>query len=121
MLMLALALAAAAAPKPATPLDQCLGSGAAAQGVTLAMAACFGADYRRADATLNATYRAVMRRLPPARQAMLRAAQRDWIGRRDAACPLSTAPGAGTIEQLNRPACLAKQTRARTAWLRRYR
>lgn len=114
MLILALALAAQ------SPLDRCLNTGEAAQGITPAMAACFGADYRRADARLNATYQATMKRLPPARKAMLRASQRDWIRHRDAACPPG-GEGTGTIERLNHPACLAKQTRQRTAWLVRYR
>ncbi|MGR6330240.1 lysozyme inhibitor LprI family protein [Sphingomonas sp. XXL09] len=110
-------LLAASSPQ----LDRCLNSGEAARGVTPAMAACFGADYRRADARLNATYRATLRRLPPARQAALRQAQRGWIARRDAACPLQTGDGVGTIERLNHPACLTRETDRRTAWLARFR
>lgn len=115
MLVLILALAAS------SPLDRCLATGDAARGVTPAMAACYGADYRRADAQLNAAYRTAMARLPAARRTTLRGSQRAWIGRRDAACPLDDAPGAGTIERLNHPACLAKETRRRTTWLARYR
>jgi uncharacterized protein YecT (DUF1311 family) len=115
--MLILALALLASPD----LDRCLATGEAAQGVTPAMAACFAADYRRADERLNAAYRVTMKRLSPARQRMLRASQRAWIGKRDAACPLDTAPGAGTIERSNHPACLTKKTEQRTAWLARYR
>ncbi|WP_203311065.1 lysozyme inhibitor LprI family protein [Sphingomonas beigongshangi] len=115
MFILALALAGV------STLDRCLASGDAARGVTDAMAACYDADYRRADAELNATYRTTMRRLTPSRQAVLRAAQRQWIARRDAACPLDLSPGAGTIVRLDHPACLSKQTVTRIAWLRRYR
>lgn len=115
MLTFALALASS------TQLDRCLNSGEAARGVTPAMAACYGEDYKRADAVLNATYHSVLNRLPPSRQVALRASQRAWIITRDKACPLDEDPGAGTIERLNHPACLTKQTTQRTAWLRRYR
>lgn len=117
--MLTLALALALSTSPA--LDRCLNTGEAAQGVTPAMAACFGADYRRADARLNTTYAATMKRLSVARRAALRSSQRAWIKQRDRACPLQTGDGVGTIERLNHPACLTKQTDRRTAWLARYR
>ncbi|SFN83303.1 lysozyme inhibitor LprI family protein [Sphingomonas sp. OK281] len=117
MLIFALALAIAGSPE----LDRCLNTGDAAQGITPAMAACFGADYRRADTRLNATYSAKMKRLPVSRQAALRASQRAWIKQRDRACPIETGDGVGTIERLNHPACLTKQTDRRTTWLMRYR
>lgn len=115
MLILALVLAGS------TQLDRCLNSGDAAKGVTPAMSACFVDDYKRADARLNTVYKATMRRLPTSRQASLRASQRIWIGQRDRACPLDNDPGAGTIEALNHPGCLAKETRKRTVWLTKYR
>lgn len=115
--MLALALALAAT----TQLDRCLNQGEAARGVTPAMSACYVADYKRADAQLNATYNAAMKRIPVARRAALRASQRAWIKTRDAACPLDDRVGAGTIEILNHPACLTKQTARRTLWLPRFR
>jgi uncharacterized protein YecT (DUF1311 family) len=62
-----------------------------------------------------------MKRLPSARRAALRMSQRAWIKQRDAACPLDQGDGVGTIERLNHPACLTKQTDRRTAWLARYR
>lgn len=117
MLILALALTLAAS----SDLDRCLDTGDAAQGITPAMAACFAADYRRADGRLNRTYAATMKRLPSARRIALRASQRAWIKQRDAACPLDQGEGVGTIERLNLPACLTKQTDRRTAWLIRYR
>ncbi|MBW6526459.1 DUF1311 domain-containing protein [Sphingomonas sp. RHCKR7] len=113
MLLLALTLAGS------TPLDRCLNSGEAAAGVTPAMAACFVADYQRADAQLNEVYRATMKRLPRSRQAALRTSQRAWIAERDRACPIDDTPGTGTIETLNHPGCLTKVTERRTAWLRR--
>ncbi|USU04278.1 DUF1311 domain-containing protein [Sphingomonadaceae bacterium OTU29LAMAA1] len=115
MLVLVFALAAS------SPLDRCLNAGEAAKGVTSAMSACFVADYKRADAQLNATYTRTMRRLPAARRVTLRTSQRAWIRERDAACPLDDRDGAGTIETLNHPACLTKQTTRRIGWLMRYR
>ncbi|MBB4155566.1 uncharacterized protein YecT (DUF1311 family) [Sphingomonas jinjuensis] len=115
--MLALALVLAAT----TQLDRCLNEGEAARGVTPAMSACYVADYQRADAQLNATYSAAMKRIPVARRAVLRASQRAWIRKRDAACPIDDRSGVGTIETLNHPACLTKQTTRRTSWLTRFR
>lgn len=115
--MIALALALAASDQ----LDRCLNAGEAAQGVTSAMSACFVADYRRADARLNETYRSTMGRLSTTRQSALRTSQRAWLAQRDRACPLDNSEGAGTIEMLNHPACLAKQTKQRTTWLSRFR
>ncbi|WP_052075456.1 lysozyme inhibitor LprI family protein [Sphingomonas taxi] len=115
MLLLAFALVASG------ELDRCLNTGEAARGVTTDMAACFVADFERADATLNVTYAKTMKRLPASRQAALRASQRAWIAQRDRACPLDNSPGAGTIERLNHPGCLARQTRRRITWLSRYR
>lgn len=117
MLILALALTLAGS----SDLDRCLNTGEAAQGITPAMAACFGADYKRADGRLNRTYAATMKRLPSARRTALRMSQRAWIKQRDAACPLDQGDGVGTIERLNHPACLTKQTDRRTAWIARYR
>jgi uncharacterized protein YecT (DUF1311 family) len=114
MLIFALTLAVS------TPLDRCLNSGDAAMGVTPAMAACFVADYKRADARLNEVYRATMKRLPRSRQVVLRASQRTWIVQRDRACPINDAPGAGTIETLNHPGCLSKESERRTAWLENF-
>jgi uncharacterized protein YecT (DUF1311 family) len=115
MLVLVFALAAS------SPLDRCLKAGEAAKGVTSAMSACFVADYKRADAQLNATYTRTMKRLPAARRVALRTSQRAWIRERDAACPLDDRYGAGTIGTLNHPACLTKQTTRRIGWLMRYR
>lgn len=115
MLLFALMLAGS------TPLGRCLNSGEAAMGVTSAMSACFVADYERADAQLNAAYRATMSRLPRPRQAALRTSQRAWIAERDRACPIDDTPGAGTIETLNHPGCLTKESERRTAWLREVR
>ena len=115
--MPALALVLAAT----TQLDRCLNEGEAGSGVTSAMSACYVADYQRTDGQLNAAYNAAMKRIPVARRAVLRASQRAWIIKRDAACPINDRPGVGTIEALNHPACLTKQTTRRTSWLARFR
>ena len=115
MIVLAFMLAAP------TPLDRCLDTGQAANGVTSAMSACFVADYKRQDARLNDIYRSTMRRLPPGRQLALRTSQRAWLVQRDRACPLDHSEGAGTIETVNHPACLTKQTKRRITWLGRFR
>ena len=115
MLIFAFALAAS------SQLDRCLNSGDAAQGVTPAMSACFVAEFERADARLNVTYKTTMKRLPGSRQSALRNSQRAWIKQRDRACPLNNYPGAGSIERVNHPACLAKETQRRAAWLARFR
>lgn len=44
------------------------------------------ASYARADAELNAEYKRVITRLPKAKRADLRAAQRAWILERDSSC-----------------------------------
>jgi uncharacterized protein YecT (DUF1311 family) len=106
----------------ATPdLDRCLNSGEAAQGVTPAMAACYGAELKRADGRLNRAYGAAMARSSRAKKATLRTSERAWIKRRDATCNRELGPDKGTIQRLNYPSCLIKQTDARTAWLRRWR
>lgn len=113
MLLLALTLAATPA------LDRCLNSGEAAQGVTPAMAACFADDYKVADGELNRAYGAAMQRLSTRKKAALRTSQRAWIKRRDAVCARVTGPDKGTMQRLEYPQCLAKETRTRTAWLKR--
>lgn len=115
--MLSFLLLLAATPK----LDRCLNSGEAANGVTLAMADCFAAEQRRADGALNRAYGAAMARSSPTRKSSLRASERKWIRDRDAACRRVLGPDRGTIQQVNYPACLARQTRLRTTWLRGWR
>lgn len=88
LLSAAMAATAGAAPaqdKPAqTPaFDACMDR---AGGVTVEMRACISEEHGRQDAVLNTNYRALMRLLPPERQAALRAAQRAWIAFREAEC-----------------------------------
>jgi uncharacterized protein YecT (DUF1311 family) len=96
---------------------------------------CAGIDFERADAELNAEYRAAIAharqadrtdaaaRLPsddrPGDEATLRDAQRAWVGFRDAHCRLQgyEARG-GSMESMLYDGCRAALTRARTAELR---
>lgn len=63
------------------------------------VAACVGDDYANADATLNRSYQSVMRALDPEGKALLRDAERAWIGFRDKHCAfVGAASGGGSIE-----------------------
>jgi uncharacterized protein YecT (DUF1311 family) len=99
------------------------------------MNACAQIDFERADAELNAEYRAAIAhareadrsdaasRLPsddrPGDEATLREAQRAWVAFRDAHCRLQgyEARG-GSMEPMLYDGCRAALTRARTAQLR---
>ena len=99
------------------------------------MNACAAIDFERADAELNAAYRAAiaharasdrdpLSRPPegderPGEEASLREAQRAWIAFRDAHCRLQgyEARG-GSMEPMIYDGCRAEVTRARTAQLR---
>jgi uncharacterized protein YecT (DUF1311 family) len=99
------------------------------------MNACAQIDFERADAELNAEYRAAIAhardadrtdaaaRLPsddrPGDEATLREAQRAWVAFRDAHCRLQgyEARG-GSMEMMLYDGCRAAFTRARTAQLR---
>ena len=99
------------------------------------MNACAAIDFERADAELNAEYRAAIAHARasdreesghriegddrPADEATLREAQRAWIAFRDAHCRLEgyEARG-GSMESMLYDGCRAALTRARTAQLR---
>lgn len=89
------------------------------------MTDCAGKEFQAADAQLNATYKQAVAAahdfdsgLQPAQQGAetaLRAAQRAWLGYRDAAC---ASEGylyhGGTMEPMVEAACMARLTRQRT-------
>lgn len=81
---------------------------------------CVTNEMDRADAALNAQYKAVMSRLPAARRMQLRASERRWIDQRRATCSLSRQAAIPSSE-INRVRCLVRETDARTAWIARYR
>lgn len=102
--------------------NDCMASGAAAQGVTSGMMSCSGDEIGRQDARLNQAYRMTMQRLPRARQATLRTRQRAWIKRRDATCRREAdVYQGGTAAALNLSQCILRETIARRLWLERYR
>lgn len=101
--------------------DDCMASGAAAQGQTLAMNVCQSEEIERQDARLNQAYVMVMKRLSPKRKATLRQSERAWIARRDKGCMAAarTYEG-GTAAGLEYQGCYLRETIARTLWLERY-
>ena len=98
-------------------LAQRLETGDAAEGVTQAMAACFGQELGQQDAALNAEYRRIQRLLPQTEKARLRADELAWITRRNETCAAQRQ--GGTIDQINVLSCLLDQTVGRTIDLER--
>jgi uncharacterized protein YecT (DUF1311 family) len=92
-------------------LAQCLDSGAAARGVSVAMGGCVNAELALQDARLDAAYRKAMAQLDDAGRARLRAEELDWIRRRDSQCA-EQATG-GTIDMVDVPACRLDETISR--------
>ena len=79
---------------------------------------CAEADYARADAELNRVYKATMAGLDEHSQALLKAAQRDWIKFRDDECTYQNAQNeGGSIYPLVYNGCLTTLTKARTKQL----
>lgn len=89
-------------------MDNCLGGGDAARGVTPAMADCINAELKMQDARLNAAYETAMARLDSASQSRLRNEERAWIRQRDERCAASAT--GGTIDQIAIPGCLLNET-----------
>lgn len=108
---------------------------AVCDGTQAEMNECAARDFERADAELNAEYRASIAharatdRSPdsgrtegddrPGEEATLREAQRGWVAYRDAHCRLEGySERGGSMESLVYDTCRAELTRARTAQLR---
>lgn len=83
---------------------------------------CAGDDHRAADRALNAQYkltRGALAAFDGAAEKQLIAAQKAWIGFRDAHCETAAfANKGGSMEPLTRFGCLAELTRARTVQLK---
>lgn len=102
--------------------ESCMASGDAAQGITSGIMDCTGEEIDRQDARLNQAYVMVMRRLPPARKAALREAERRWIRARDARCRKQAASeGGGSLAGILYNECILGETVERRLWLERYR
>ncbi len=102
--------------------DRCMKSGDAARGVTVGIMDCTGAENILQDARLNQTYRDAMARRDARGKIALRAAQRDWIKRREATChQAAQAAGGGSASGIVYSSCFLDETIRRTIWLRNRR
>ncbi|HEY1605893.1 MAG TPA: lysozyme inhibitor LprI family protein [Allosphingosinicella sp.] len=127
MLALSLCVAAPATAAPADPSSdrtlsaeyhRCAGPN---DGMSVAEQ-CIEPELDRQEGRLNEAYRLIMSRLPPARQAALRASDRTWIKARHAECDLIyRAMEGGTGDGLALDTCLAVRAIERTAWIEHYR
>ena len=87
-----------------------------------AMNQCAIDAYAQADKQLNDTYKDVVAKLAPARQAALKLAQRDWLKYRDSHCKSEAAEvKGGTLYPAVLNSCLADTTKDRTEKLKRIR
>lgn len=99
--------------------DDCVKAAAGAFPATME---CIASEYEIQDGRLNQAYRMVMTRLPTARRASLRTAQRGWISQRNTKCQRAwDEAGGGQASDMERTSCLLRETIARTMWLERYR
>ena len=95
--------------------DACGGAATQAE-----LTACAAREARRADAELNAVYRAVMAREGGASAARIRAGQRAWIAYRDAWCEAASGVyEGGSMRPMAHSFCVAGLTRDQTEQLRR--
>jgi uncharacterized protein YecT (DUF1311 family) len=81
---------------------------------------CAGDALNQANAALNTTYQALMKKIDAPNQARLRDAQRAWVAFRDKECNFETGGGpdqGGTIWPMINAQCLTKLTEERTATL----
>jgi uncharacterized protein YecT (DUF1311 family) len=79
---------------------------------------CFIEEAHRADVELNLQYNRIHQILSPAEQRQLQAAQRLWIQFRDANCAAERdLYGGGSAASMAYQACIAADTRQRTAEL----
>lgn len=82
--------------------------------------ACAADELGLADSVLNVVYRRVSAQMDTTPLRLLREAQRAWIRLRDADCGVEAAEfGGGSIHPMIEMRCLARETRRRTAHLRR--
>jgi uncharacterized protein YecT (DUF1311 family) len=90
-------------------------------GTTAEMKACAERDYKIADRKLNQVYRQLIAEVSGEEKQRLIAAERAWIGFRDASCKFEAAQAlGGTLEGLLFTGCLAEMTGDRTSDLEKY-
>lgn len=77
--------------------------------------ACVGDDLGRADATLNALYQTLMKRISGDDRTRLRDAQRAWVAFRDKHCAFIGGPSAGgSMQPMVIAGCMAELTAERS-------
>jgi uncharacterized protein YecT (DUF1311 family) len=109
------ALVAVLSPARATPPSTCAGS------TQTDLNQCAGADFKRADAAMNAAYGKLMGQIGPKAQDGLRDAQKAWLPFRDKSCALEALGSeGGSIQPMILAGCLTKLTADRTKTLRGY-
>jgi uncharacterized protein YecT (DUF1311 family) len=85
---------------------------------TQANVACFADEFRRQDKTLNHVWKVTLARIAPNVRGRLRAAQRQWVAKRDSFCKSKADEfGGGTIQPVIYVNCRVEQTIRRTIWL----
>lgn len=89
-------------------LAQCLNTGDAAKGVSVAMGECFNTELQAQDARLNIAYRQAMAGRNDPGKVRLRTEERAWIRQRDSGC--QQAATGGTIDMVEIPSCLLTET-----------
>jgi uncharacterized protein YecT (DUF1311 family) len=87
--------------------------------VQMELNVCADREFQSWDAKLNALYRALQKSADPKEQALLKAAERNWIAYRDSECDYETASSeGGSIRPMEYSNCLTAKTRARIAELK---
>ena len=81
--------------------------------VQMEMNYCADRDFKSADRKLNTVYRRLLGASDSKEQALLKAAERDWIAYRDSECALETAGSMGGSMHLTEfSVCLTQKTEA---------
>ena len=76
--------------------------------------ACADREFQAWDAKLNALYRGLMKNAEDKEQALLKAAEKNWLSFRDSECEWETSGSeGGSIQPMEYSNCLTAKTRAR--------
>ncbi len=109
-------------PRYSAAYIECNNTGAAAQGVQLAMNQCASDEYERQDAQLNQIYTRVMNGQNDGGKAKLRTLQRGWIKTRDRKCAAEKKEyDGGSMAPLVYLSCMTDETLRRIVRLEKYR
>ena len=106
---------------PTADYRTCMETGDAGNGVTSGMRECLGAELKRQDERLNASYQTALAPLSQDDQSTLRSRQRTWLAERDAGCQQKAEPNkGGTLYPIVYGQCLLDATIERAGWLETY-